>query len=213
MVSTLVAGVAPLVTYLIVRPQVGSVAAALAVTFAVPVIWVGLAALWRRRLDAAGILTISAYGIALALTVFTGGSALPLKLRSAAETGAAGVACLVSVLLRRPLLLLALRIRARQAEPGSWGGAVWRKPSSERGAGRKFSLLTALVGAGLLVEAATQVALAFLTPTVVYVAASMPTRFAVYGSGAGIFFFMRARAPRPVRTRGPEHEPDDGAQV
>jgi hypothetical protein len=204
MVSTLVAGVAPLLTYLAVRPQVGSVAAALAVTFAVPVVWAGLAGLWRRRLDADGILTISAYGIALALTIFTGGSALPLKLRSAAETGAAGVACLVSVVLRRPLVLLALRLKARQAAPRAWRGTVWWKPSSERRAGRKFSTLTALLGAGLLVEAATQVALAFLTPTVVYVAASMPTRFAVYGSGAGLFFFMRARTPRPLRAFGPE---------
>jgi hypothetical protein len=219
-VSTLVAGVAPLLTYLIVRPQVESVAAALAVTFAVPVAWAGLAGLWRRRLDVDGILTISAYGIALALTIFTGGSALPLKLRSAAETGAAGVACLVSVVLRRPVVLLALRLRARQVAPRAWRGAVWRKPAGERRAGRKFSVITVLVGAGLLVEAATQVALAFLTPTVVYVAASLPTRFAVYGSGAGLFFFVRARAPkrprarpsrsalsRPERPEGPGTEP------
>jgi|GEM_PF-3009412 len=212
MVSTLVAGVAPFLTYLAVRPQVGSVAAALAVTFAVPVVWAGLAGLWRGRLDADGILTISAYGIALALTVFTGGSALPLKLRSAAETGAAGVACLVSVVLRRPLVLLALRLKARQASPRTWRAAVWRKPSSERLAGRKFSALTALVGAGLLVEAATQVALAFLTPTVVYVAASMPTRFAVYGSGAGLFFFVKARAPKPMREDVAHGQPGAGSQ-
>jgi hypothetical protein len=194
LVSAVVACVAPVVTYIVVRPEVETTAAALAVTFAVPVAWAGLAALWQRRLDLDGTLTIGAYGLALVATVISGGSALPLELRSAAETGAIGVACLVSVVLRRPLLLLGLRILARRRErqKRSWRKA-FSQPSSERGLPSTFSAVTTLVGVGFLLEAASQVALALLVPALVFVATSLPARFAVYGGEAGLYLALRRR--------------------
>jgi hypothetical protein len=193
-VSAVVAGAAPVATYVAVRPEVESAAAALAVTFAVPVAWAGFAALWQRRVDLDGALTIGAYGVALVATVISGGSALPLELRSAAETGAIGVACLVSVVLRRPLLLLALRILARRRERQK---RVWRKalsqPASQGALPSTFSAVTVLVGVGFLVEAASQVALALLVPALVFVAASLPARFAVYGGEAGLYLALRRR--------------------
>jgi hypothetical protein len=186
--STVVAGIAPFVTYLVVRPQVESNAMALAITFAVPVAWAGFAALWHGRLDLDGSLTIGAYGLALVVTVLSGGSALPLELRAAAETGAVGVACLVSVVLRQPLLLLGLRVMARRGgrRNGKWHGAV--VPPKLR---HTFSVVTVIVGVGFLIEAASQVALALVLPTLVFVAVSLPVRFAIYGGGAGLYLAFR----------------------
>ncbi len=196
-VSSIVAGVAPVITYVVVRPHVPSTAVALAITFAVPVAWATLTASWLRRLDLDGALTIGAYGLGLVVTVLSGGSALPLKLHSAAETGALGVACLVSVALRRPLLLLGLRIQARRK--GRSRGA-WRKVFAQPALPRTFSLVTILVGVGLLIEATSQAALALVLPTVVFVAVSLPARFAIYGSGAGLFLALRGRGEPPLGT-------------
>jgi hypothetical protein len=187
-VSGIVAGVLPAITYVVVRPRVGSTAAALAITFAVPVVWAGFSGLWHWRLDLDGMLTIGAYGVSLAVTVLSGGSALPLKLHAAAETGAVGVACLVSVAFRRPLLLLALRVLARGRRRGAW-----RRAFAEPALGPTFSVVTVLVGVALLVEAASQVALALVLPTLVFVAVSLPARFAIYSGEAGLFLASRTR--------------------
>ncbi|HYA45503.1 MAG TPA: VC0807 family protein [Acidimicrobiales bacterium] len=207
-VSALVAGVAPVVTYIVVRPHVQSTAVALAITFAVPVVWAGLSGLWHWRLDLDGILTIGAYGLGLVVTILSGGSALPLKLHSAAETAAVGVACLVSVVFRRPLLLVGLRILARQRRRRR---GAWRKAFAEPALRHTFSVITILVGVGLLVEAASQVALALALPTIVFVAVSLPVRFAIYGGGAGLFFAFRGRGmPWAARTE-PVDLPAGGA--
>ena len=196
-VSTVVAGVAPVITYVVVRPRVESTAVALAITFAVPVAWAALSACWQRRMDLDGMLTMGAYGLGLLVTVLSGGSALPLKLHSAAETGVLGLACLVSVALRRPLLLLGLRILAHRR--GRSNGA-WRKVFAEPVLGRTFSVITVIVGVGLLVEATSQAALALVLPTVEFVAVSLPVRFAIYGGGAGLFLALRGRGVQPVGT-------------
>jgi hypothetical protein len=196
-VSTIVAGVAPVITYVLVRPRVPSTAIALAITFAVPVAWAALSASWHRRLDLDGALTIGAYGLGVIVTVLSGGSALPLKLHSAAETGVLGMACLVSVALRRPLLLIGLRILARRK--GRRRGA-WRKVLAAPTFGGTFSLVTVLVGVGLLIEATSQAALALVLPTVVFVAVSLPARFAIYSGGAGLFMALRGRGGHPVWT-------------
>ena len=201
-VTTIVAGIAPVVTYLVVQPHVGSTAVALAIAFALPVAWAGLNALWHRSLDLDGMLTIGAYGLGLVFAVLSGGSALPLKLHSAAETGAVGVACLGSVVLRRPLVLIALRILRSGKRRGAW-----RRAFAEPALGPTFSVITALVGVGLLIEAASQVALALLVPTVVFVAVSLPARFVIYGGEAGMFLALRGRGGRTVRAPGPKGAP------
>lgn len=193
-VSTIVAGIAPVVTYLVVRPRVQSTAIALAFAFGVPVAWAALTASWHRRLDLDGTLTIGAYALGLVVTILSGGSATPLKLHSAAETGALGVACLVSVVFRRPLLLLAIRILALRK--GQRAGA-WRKVFAEPNLYRTFSVITLLVGVGLLIEATSQATLALLLPTVAFVALSLPVRFAIYSGGAGLFLALRGRGARP----------------
>ncbi len=165
------------------------------------------------------MLTMGAYGLGLLVTVLSGGSALPLKLHSAAETGVLGLACLVSVALRRPLLLLGLRILAHRR--GRSNGA-WRKVFAEPVLGRTFSVITVIVGVGLLIEATSQAALALVLPTVVFVAVSLPVRFAIYGGGAGLFLALRGRgvqpvgtalaAPRKRRARGPLLRPREVAK-
>jgi hypothetical protein len=196
-VSTIVAGIAPVVTYLAVRPRVQSTAVALAIAFGVPVAWAALTASWHQRLDLDGTLTIGAYALGLVVTVLSGGSATPLKLHSAAETGALGVACLVSVVFRRPLLLVALRILALRK--GQRAG-VWRKVFAEPKLCRTLSVITLLVGVGLLIEATSQATLALLLPTIAFVAVSLPVGFAIYSGGAGLFLALRGRGARPVWT-------------
>ncbi|HZV25772.1 MAG TPA: hypothetical protein VFG00_05735 [Acidothermaceae bacterium] len=51
--------VAPLVLYQVIRPHVRSDAVALAIAATVPVIWILLRLLWRRRLDPIGVLAVA----------------------------------------------------------------------------------------------------------------------------------------------------------
>jgi hypothetical protein len=186
-----VAGLAPVVTYFTLRPHVRRAAIALAVSFAIPVVWAALCAAWRRRVNLTGMLSIGAYGLALIVTVLSGGSPLPLELQRAAETGAVGAACVISVGLRRPLLVPALRCLVRRSGR--------RSGTSRRGIDNpalryRLSVATLLVGAICLVDATVQATLALALPPGVFVAASTPARVAVFVGGGAMLVWCARRS-------------------
>lgn len=185
----------PLAGYLLIRALVGSSTTALLVITAIPAIW--LLGLWiaRRRLDPIGVVTLVTTVLALAAFALTHGDPLALKLRRGVVTGPIGIAALVSVALRQPLLLLLAEqtakanpdLEARLADP----------------ARRQFvTVLTTIVGLFLATDGLSQIVLALTVPTGSFVADSTAVRFAVIGAGVIVTaWYIRDQNKRINRPR------------
>jgi hypothetical protein len=180
--SIAVNAVAPVAVYESVRSSVDSDVIALALGAAVPVAWTLGRLLIQRKIDPIGILSTGIVGIGLLIAWLSGGSPLALELRDAVPSGLIGLACLVSVLLRRPLHLVVLRLLGR------------RIPAQVH----TSTVVTALIGGTLLVHATVLVMLALSTSTSTYVGLSQPVGWAIIAAGVAITLWYRRRAARPV---------------
>jgi hypothetical protein len=166
----------PLAGYLLIRALVGSSTTALLVITAIPAIW--LLGLWiaRRRPDPIGMVTLVTTVIALAAFALTHGDPLALKLRRGVVTGPIGIAALLSVALRRPLLLL-LAEQTAKANPDL--EARLANPARRR----FVTVLTAIVGLFMAIDGLSQIVLALTVPTGSFVADSTAVRIAVIAAG------------------------------
>jgi hypothetical protein len=173
---------------------------ALTITEAIPIGWALVIGLRRRRLDPLALALAVVLTAAVVVSLATGGSVLPLKLRRALITGSLGIACVASVLVRRPLLPTAM----------IWAARAW--PRSERllrlldahTARRKMMILTAIIGVTLLGDAAAQVTLALTVSTATFPGASRLARIAVFGAGLGACGLYLRRAPAGTPPRSPD---------
>ena len=120
-------------------------------------LWVLAYALWRRRIEPLGASAATLAAIALLLTIALGGSPLPLELHRAVFPGTVGLACLISLAARRPLLSIAFaRLAKRSREV-----AAERRPRVDAFiAHRALTTLTAVIGVTLVTDAAAQIVLA-----------------------------------------------------
>ena len=170
----------PLVAYLLIRAFVGSPARALALSEAIPTGWLLLIGVTQRRLDRGALVSALTVAVALALYAFTGGDPLALELRRGAVTGSLGIAILVSVAIRRPLLLLVAEHAAKMG-PEQQPEIEARLAEPQRR--RALSILTAIIGLSLTFDGATQTGLALTVPTGSFAADSTAARVIVLGSG------------------------------
>ena len=152
----------PLILYFVVRPHVLSDTHALAIAWFIPLVWTLGSSVWVRRLDVFGLLGILSYGVALFISVYFGVGALPLKLHHAAVRVVVGLACLISVAIGRPALLLLARV-VTKAAGGDAPAAAVADPRSK--AARALRFLTLVVGVTSLADAALQTALALTLST------------------------------------------------
>ena len=181
LVPSLVASfVIPIALYFLLRPHVGSDAAALAIGGALPAAWTAVRLAWHRRLDLIGVIAVLSFGVELLVTVLSGGNALALKLHEAPLTGAVGLVCLVSVAVRRPLLPTVLKLFGRS------GQATLRRAAAA----------TVVVGATFLIDAVTRVVLAVTLPTSTFLAVSREVSWAILGVGLVLLWRIR-RLGRP----------------
>jgi hypothetical protein len=179
LVPSLVASfVIPIAVYFLLRPHVGSDATALAIGGALPAAWTLARLAWRWRLDPIGLIAVLGFGVALLVTVLSGGNALALKLHEAPLTGAFGVVCLVSVAVRRPLLPTVLQLFGRS------GQATIRRAAAA----------TVVVGATFLTDAVTRVVLAVTLPTSTFLAVSREVSWAILGVGLVLLWRIRSHA-------------------
>lgn len=195
-----VAGVLPFVTYLLVRPHVDSDAIGLLIAAVFPAGDAVYRAVHERQLDVIAVFVLLALGIGAAGAAFFHGDALPLKLRETAITVPLGVACLVSLVVGRPLIWTLGRGIVV-------GGDVAKAKDYDalRGEGdaqRLFRTLTVMWGIGLLAEAAVKVTLALVLPTSAFLAIAPP---ASGGCFVGLFWatavlVRRARAATAERS-------------
>src|SRR6185312_3149929 len=168
--ARLLAGlVLPLAAYTAIRVAIGSATGALAITEGATAAWLLAVAVARRRVDPVAVLSTVTVGIALAVFALSGGDPLALKLRRGAVTGTIGIALLATVAIGRPLLIVLVE-RVARLNPQRRSEIEARLADPRRR--RALSTLTAIVGATLSLDGATQIALALIVPTGSFVADS-----------------------------------------
>ncbi len=190
--ARLIAGlVVPLALYLILRQAVGASTVALAITEAIPVVWLAAVALIRRQLAPVALVSVVVFGFALAITALSG-SSLPLKLRRSVFTGGVGLACLVSVVLGKPLLIAALPVVARLHPERAAAVDQLRRDPTRR---RTLTVATVIFGLTFLADAAGQIVLALTVSTTAFVATARVLRLATLAVG-GVLLLLYIRSRR-----------------
>jgi hypothetical protein len=191
--------VLPFVAYVILRAVIGSSIAALAITDAVPAIWLIGVGIARRRIEPIAVLSATTVMIALAVYALTGGDPLAIELRRGVVTGTIGLGGLISVALGRPLLLLVADNVAKLNADRPEIAARLAQPDRRR----SVSILTVIVAATFAIDGASQIALALTVPTRSFVADSTAVRIAVLGAGA-VITTQYVRAQKNRRHREPQ---------
>jgi hypothetical protein len=193
---------APVLAYVLLRPHVHSDITALVVGAAVPAAYTVGVALWRHRLDAIGVFAVVCFVIGLLLVVATGGNELVFKIREDLWTGPLGLAFLLSVAVRRPLLLMILqRVARRNAEIAERLG--------DPQARRIPTVATGVIGLILLVHAVIVVALALTTSTTAFLALKEPVSLPIVVGGLAALVWWIRRQYQGRRTQ-PAHDQAPG---
>lgn len=102
--TRLFAGLLVPLIFVVLLQLLGNATTALAITEGLPLLWVISYGIWRRRIEPVGTAAVAGLGIALLLTIALGDSPLPLELHRALFPGTVGLACLISLAVRHPLL-------------------------------------------------------------------------------------------------------------
>lgn len=181
----------PVLAYVLLRPHTHSDITALVAGAAVPVAYTGGVLLWRRRLDAIGVFAIVCFAFGLLVVVATGGNELAFKLREDIWSGLLGLACLISVAIRRPMFAVVLRLAAHR------GTGIAERASSPQ-ARRISTVTTGVIGVILVVHALAIVALALTTSTTTFLALKGLLSLAIVGGGvAALVLWIRHQYTRP----------------
>jgi hypothetical protein len=171
----------PVVLYTLIRPGVANDATALAISGFVPVMRVIFMWLWRRHVDWIGVLSIVGFAFALAVSAFSNGNSLLLKVHEQLLTGAIGVVFMISALIKKPLLVTILTaLRGNQFET-----------SNNPALFKRMTVITGGLGFVLLANAVIHVILALSLSTSAYLAASRVVTWIVLGSGIALLWWMR----------------------
>lgn len=196
--------VAPAVAYSQIRPHVASNTIALLASMAIPALYTLVVAVWRRRADVLGLLSVAGFGIALGASYLTGGSTLAVELQDPVETGAIGLVCLASIVVRRPLWLMVLRLVARH-------NAQAARMLADPAARRTATVETAIIGAIFLAHAIPVTILALTVTPGTFVALSRPLGLPLIAAGVAVLIWYRRRQRSRARRdmTPPAGGPDD----
>lgn len=198
----------PLVAFVAFLQTLRNATEALAIAEALPLLWVLAYAVWRRRIEPVGATAVAGFAVALLLTVVLGGSPRPLELHRAVFPGFAGLACLISLTARRPLLFIA-KEKLKHARPET----ATQAQLDPSGAHHALVMLTAIIGVTLTADAATQVALALTVSTSTFGVVAHIASWAIVGTGlAACVLYMRRTRARRQHSRMPAPSPTSSAQ-
>lgn len=150
----------PWLLYVVLRPYFTSDTLPLALSTAIPTIMTIVQWVWQHRVNWMGLFSTSILVIALIVTYFSGGNALPLKIIQPAIFGLISLAFLISAGIGKPLLLVIFSTIGRQNK-GHFNHPLVRK---------KMTLMTLLFGGVLLIGSTTHIILALVLPTSTFLA-------------------------------------------
>jgi hypothetical protein len=205
----LIAGLpVPVIAFLAFLRTLGNATEALAITEAIPVLWVLAYAVWRRRIEPVGATAVAGFGIALLLTIALGGSSLPLELHRALFPGAVGLACLISLAARRPLLEIAKSRLARERPEATVQDRSHLDAAETRHA---LAVLTAIIGVTMSADAAGQITLAFTVSPVTFGVAAHIAAWVIIGVGLAVCVLYLRWTARRNRMRPPGLESTPGS--
>jgi hypothetical protein len=192
----LINGILPVVVYWLLRPQVGSDTIALGLAAGIPICWGVVQMIRSRRVEKLGVVVLAGFLLAFRGSLAAKDNPLPLKLYGSVIAALLGIAFLVSIALRRPLVLTLLRILARY-EPRFL--ALFEKVSREPANLRRLNVVTAIIGTTLLIDAVAHATVAILLPTGSYLIVVRLVNWVIRGSGAIalICYIRKWRAQRP----------------
>jgi hypothetical protein len=193
----------PLIAFIVLERALGNATAALAITDAIPLLWVVAIAISRRRLDRLALIPLFVFATALALSIALGGNSLPLELRRSVFPAVLGLACLVSAALDRPLLaVVARRVGGARAGRGDLESRLYTPDAR-----RVMTVLTAIIGVSAVADAVAQVVLALTVSTSTFAIVARIVSYAIFGAGlAACAVYLRpnraALRPAPQRDAG-----------
>lgn len=143
-----------------------------------PLLWSGYELARTRRLDAVSVIVVSGILLTVGAT-FMGGSARLIQIRDALVTGAIGVMFLVTLVMEKPMIFyLARAMMARDTEDGAAAfEAIWQRP----GAPGVFRMMTAVWGAGLVLQTGLMCYLAWIWPIGRYLLLSPFIAYGIFG--------------------------------
>ena len=138
----IVAGVLPLIGYVLLRPHVGSDWVALAVVMVFPIAEIVFERVRHGRFEPIGIIALIGIVLGLIGALALNGNATLLKVRDGLLTGVFGVACLGSLLGPRPMMFYLGRAFASENNPSAHADfdRMWQLPT----VARRFRFITAL---------------------------------------------------------------------
>ncbi|HEY4454099.1 MAG TPA: VC0807 family protein [Pseudonocardiaceae bacterium] len=174
--NLLITWLVPLAAYELISPHLHSDLLALTISAAIPALVTIGTYVFRRRVNVIGLISVVGFAIGLAVSVFTGGNELAIKLHEPVLTGLAGLIFLGSVAIGRPLFLLTQRLR---------GGTMDK---------RRASVLSLLIGATLVVHGIVVTILAVTLPTSTFLALSRPIGLPIIAIGIGVMFLYGRRS-------------------
>jgi hypothetical protein len=202
----LIAGlVVPIIAFVVLLELVGNATGALAITDGIPVVWAFAFAIWRRRIEPITLIPMAVFTLALVLAIVFGGSPLPLELRRSWFPGTVGLACLISLAVRRPLLVLAAdKLAAAHPEQAAQGGGLRLEAVERR---RLLVALTAIVGVTGTADAAAQIVLAFTVSTATFGVVARIASYVIIGCGLAVGALYVRRVIGRARRGRPQPEP------
>jgi hypothetical protein len=152
----------PWLLYVVLRPHFTNDTVPLAISTVIPAIKTLVQWGWNRRIDWIGVVSIFILAITFIISFMSGGSSLPIKLIHPALFSIIGLGFLISVLARKPLLLILFRTIGFQNKEHV-NNPVMRK---------KLTVMTALFGGVSFIGSVIHIVMAFLLPTSSYLALS-----------------------------------------
>ena len=193
---------APLVAYYLLRSAGLTAVTALLLSGVFPVVGVAITAVRNQRLDVVGALVLA--GIAAGtIAGLVSHSARLLLVEGSVPTAVFGIACLGSLWARRPLFFsVVLEFTGPDSAKGREMTRLW-----DLGYGRIFRVITAVWGAGFLIEAALRVVIVYNTSTGTALAISKVMPFVTGGILSvwtlGYSAYLKKRGERRAAATGP----------
>jgi hypothetical protein len=163
----------PLAAYSLLRSAGLTAVAALVLSGVFPAINVAIGAILNRRLDVVGALVLAGIAVGTVLGLVTHSTRVML-MEGSVPTAFFGVACLGSLGTRRPLIYaFALEFTGPDTAKGREMTGLWQ----HAGYRRVLRIITAVWGAGFLLEAAFRAVIAYHTSTGIALLSSKVTPF------------------------------------
>jgi hypothetical protein len=165
-----------------------------------PLLWSIYELLKTRRIDAISATVVASILLTVGATTL-GGSARLIQIRDALVTGAIGVAFLVTLLVRRPMIFyLARAAMARGPEGIAAYETIWEQP----GVPAVFRWLSLVWGFGLVAQTAAMVYLACIWPIPRYLLLSPAVSMGIFGvlMAGSLAYIARRPAAKAIVSTG-----------